>query len=1311
MSDLIKRFLKPTFTKVVALLTIFALVIWQLPSEPERVAKAGSITSAAWILSSTTESATSVTYTHTFTTATAIPASGEIVIELKTPPGPFTPLPNFSSAALGTGTTAALLGKTISQFGSPYSLTLSVFNGATAITAGTVTMVFTGVTNPASGGTFVTNTHTKTSTGVVVDGVRISPDGNGKLTIGTVKLSGKITDAVTGAGIAGVPVEVHPGPTSAAGTFGFWRTTTDSSGNYSFAGLSNGDFVFEMSPGVDPGSSTASAISQYARFDQVNVTISNTAQTINKTLAKSNKKITGKVLKKGTTTPVVGAMVNGGSMGGGFASTQTDAGGAFTLTMNATGPVFINIQPPFGPPPGQPGAPAATATTDIGSISKQAFFNSAITVAETIDLGTLEAPVADATVTFTLKNSDGTAASGGAGLMNFTEHSFTPVQLVAGAGSAKVVSGRQYKLDSFDPNGDQSMPNTSFTAKKGANALGTITKVKNDQTITGTVVRIDSGSEVGMANTQVMVFGKDPGPPYFASTDSAGKATVKVPKGFEGRIGAFIGGQFGGGSPGGGEKKPASLIDKFITSALAQTAPPSDTAQLFPVTGFQKVAAGGTAKIKFDKATKEVKLRTIKAKDKSIVTAGAFVEFTSSGGARFGCPTSGGSGTCYTTAGTFTARVMFPPDANFAGKGKSVTIADASTSVDLEVAEKTGTITGDVLDAATNSVIKDATLEINVGAIEVGSSAIGGFSMGRYNPGTGKFTIPAAPGKYNLGVMAGRPDQGISKGGYVPNISNKTITVDDAGTTTENVKLAKVDAVYKVTVKKVTDKDDKGTTIEGATVTASNKLASLIGPEGPGGPGGPHGPVGPEPEFDRSNRISTDSSGIAEIPVAPDTYAITAKFPGLFPTSINESEIKSGETKEVTVTMAAPDATVKVEVNQGDGTDLNEAVVNLFDEESKLNITAKDGDKDTDADGKVNGIVEVRVPTGGKKLTLNVDSGKDIPEEKRAFGSDLKKVVIETGKTVDVVQQTTEKKDALQQPVAQEVSSSSSAAVTLPDGNSVSIPAGALSSSSSSSDSSSSSGSPIISVTESKEELPQTKTATPIGTGMQVSAVDSSGNDAQPSSQVTILIKYTDEDWKKAGFATEEAFAKKAAIQSFNEATGNYEGLSSSVINTDTNTLTAQTTHFTDFAIVATTDTTAPANPTEAKATAGTGKITVAWKNPTDADFDKINIYRSDSTSKIGDKLASSADKNATSYDDTITTAGTYYYTLKALDATGNESAGTDQVNATIAASAVKTLPKTGQGGNPYAEAALALLLGGALAIATVRRYAYTKAN
>lgn len=74
------------------------------------------------------------------------------------------------------------------------------------------------------------------------------------------------------------------------------------------------------------------------------------------------------------------------------------------------------------------------------------------------------------------------------------------------------------------------------------------------------------------------------------------------------------------------------------------------------------------------------------------------------------------------------------------------------------------------------------------------------------------------------------------------------------------------------------------------------------------------------------------------------------------------------------------------------------------------------------------------------------------------------------------------------------------------------------------------------------------------------------------------------------------------------------------------------------------------------------GQLTLAWQNPTDPDFAHIHIYRSTVAGQLGTQIADNI--TGTRYTDPLLSSGiTYYYTVKSVDAAGNESTNTAQVS------------------------------------------------
>ena len=88
-------------------------------------------------------------------------------------------------------------------------------------------------------------------------------------------------------------------------------------------------------------------------------------------------------------------------------------------------------------------------------------------------------------------------------------------------------------------------------------------------------------------------------------------------------------------------------------------------------------------------------------------------------------------------------------------------------------------------------------------------------------------------------------------------------------------------------------------------------------------------------------------------------------------------------------------------------------------------------------------------------------------------------------------------------------------------------------------------------------------------------------------------------------------------------------------------------------------DTTAPAVPAGLSATPGTAQVALSWNANTEPDFSGYNVYRDG-------VLLTPVPIPAAAYTDSLLIDGTYAYTVSAVDATGNESARSGAVVATV---------------------------------------------
>ena len=105
----------------------------------------------------------------------------------------------------------------------------------------------------------------------------------------------------------------------------------------------------------------------------------------------------------------------------------------------------------------------------------------------------------------------------------------------------------------------------------------------------------------------------------------------------------------------------------------------------------------------------------------------------------------------------------------------------------------------------------------------------------------------------------------------------------------------------------------------------------------------------------------------------------------------------------------------------------------------------------------------------------------------------------------------------------------------------------------------------------------------------------------------------------------------------------------------------------------AATDTTAPNVPSSVSATGQFEAISVNWTNPTASDFSHVDVYQSTSS---GGTYALVGKSSGTSFVKVgLSTTTAYYYKVKAVDFTGNQSAFSSVVSATTTAAPAATIP------------------------------------
>lgn len=201
--------------------------------------------------------------------------------------------------------------------------------------------------------------------------------------------------------------------------------------------------------------------------------------------------------------------------------------------------------------------------------------------------------------------------------------------------------------------------------------------------------------------------------------------------------------------------------------------------------------------------------------------------------------------------------------------------------------------------------------------------------------------------------------------------------------------------------------------------------------------------------------------------------------------------------------------------------------------------------------------------------------------------------------------------------------------------------------------------------TQSNTAVPNPPAGTVLAkNAVKISAVDSSGQPIKTlNDDVTITVPYTEADIP-AGSSE-----NSLVLGVWNEATQSYDTLST-IVDVTANTLTATTSHFSDFAPLIPASG-APSTPTGLAATAASSsQINLTWTQTSGAT--SYDIYRSNTSGGTFTRLGSEptvSSGSTTTYSNTGLSAGTtYYYKISAINASG-ESAASSEVSATTSSS------------------------------------------
>jgi hypothetical protein len=190
-------------------------------------------------------------------------------------------------------------------------------------------------------------------------------------------------------------------------------------------------------------------------------------------------------------------------------------------------------------------------------------------------------------------------------------------------------------------------------------------------------------------------------------------------------------------------------------------------------------------------------------------------------------------------------------------------------------------------------------------------------------------------------------------------------------------------------------------------------------------------------------------------------------------------------------------------------------------------------------------------------------------------------------------------------------------------------------------------------------EVPNTPGAKVVGTVYDITIKDETGASIKTlQKEIEISIPYNEAEIKAQGIEPDNL------VPSFlDESLGVWVKIENYIINKEKKVVTFKINHLTRFALVAPLiDNIPPSSPKKIFGRrSGYGKIALSWTNPTEEDFSFARIYRSLEKGILG--AVAFAKVTSNSVEDTGLKVGqVYYYTIRAVDSSNNESNNLDQV-------------------------------------------------
>lgn len=578
----------------------------------------------------------------------------------------------------------------------------------------------------------------------------------------------------------------------------------------------------------------------------------------------------------------------------------------------------------------------------------------------------------------------------------------------------------------------------------------------------------------------------------------------------------------------------------------------------------------------------------------------------------FGGPLDQGKFAIKALPGNYGVRVYFPPDSKYAAPlNPSVTLsAGQIMAYTINVRSASGLITGAIQDTLGARVTEFNPEKIKIYA----SSEFGAWYNATISSTAGSYELMVPEGTWTIGFWI---DQST---GYTAVSPDTQVAVSTAKPVRHNLLVARAGSTIKGAV----------TTEEGAAL--SNILVSLYSQSTKPGSG--------ETIFQTSPYIastSTDRAGAFAFSVPPGTYYLyTSSGSGSGYLSPDETKIlvTSGETTTQNLVFKKPDITVRG--------------------------TTRVGSKGVSAFiwawGDAGGYVQTQSNTDGAyTVTLSKNTTWHLAASRESNEGFFRAAEIDVNTralTPPPADLTMVSMGPRARAVEHTIEAARLQSIELSDGARIIVPANSLTAS----------GTANISV-KPTIEVPSIASSSVVGTSYTIEATTSAGTAITSlNTEITITIPYSENDLKARGLTPETLI-----LSYFDETTSSWKPVDKQVVDKENRVVIGTVNHLTVFALIAPADTTPPPAPTNMSITRKGGKVTLTWENPS-VDFNHIKIYRSTVRGTLG-TLAYNYLVTA-SQDDAVEEPARYY-TIRAIDLSGNESKNTTQ----LAVPAADTIP------------------------------------